>query len=90
MLKNLTYLKTCNQHTAKTNSHRNKYNEQIPFSNATCPCELVVQLPIFEKHGLASVLQSPFRTGSKHLKKWVAPHAGVGTKDGSNTKKHNL
>ena len=32
-----------NQHTAKTDSHRNKDNEQLPFSNATCPCELAVQ-----------------------------------------------
>ena len=25
------------------NSHRNKDNVQLPFSNAACPCELAVQ-----------------------------------------------
>ena len=44
-------------------------------------------LPFSKSNGLASVLQLPFRTGSKHPKKWIAPHAGLGTKNGNVTKK---
>ena len=48
--KALIQFKTFSQHTIISNFHRNKDNEQLPFSNATCPCELAVQLPIFGKH----------------------------------------
>ena len=48
--KALIQFKTFSQHTIISNFHRNKDNEQLPFSNATCPYELAVQLPIFGKH----------------------------------------
>ena len=44
-------------------------------------------LPFSKSNGLASALQLPFRTGSKHPKKWVAPYTGLETKVGNITKK---
>ena len=56
-------------YTAKTNTHRNKDNEQLPFSNATCPCELVLQHPIFGKQRscvcTATTLSHRFKTSEK-------------------------
>ena len=37
------------QRTTTPTSHRNKTNEQQPFSNTACYCELAVQQSIFEK-----------------------------------------
>ena len=78
-----------NQHTAKTNSHRNKDNVQLPSSNTFAPVSLLYNLPFPKNIGLASVLQQPFRTGSKHPKKRVAPYAGLKTNAGNVTKKYN-
>ena len=77
---------TFNQHTAKTNSHRSKDNEQPPFSNTFALVSLQYNNPFSQSNGLASVLQQPFRTGSKHPKKRVAPHTGVETNAGNVTK----
>ena len=49
-LQKFIWLKTFNQYSAKTNSHRNKDNVQLPFSNAACPCKLAVWYPISEKN----------------------------------------
>ena len=48
--KALIQFKTFSQHTIISNFHRNKYNVQLPFSNAACSCKLAVQHPIFEKY----------------------------------------
>ena len=69
------------------NFHRSKDNVQPPFLNAFAPVSLLYNLPFPKNIGLASVLQQPFRTGSKHPKKRVAPHTGVGTRAGNVTKK---
>ena len=57
------------------------------------PRKLTVSLQYnnsFSKNiSLASALQYPFRTGSKHPKKRVAPYACLGTKARNVTKKHN-
>ena len=67
--KALIQFKTFSQHTAKTNSHRNKDNEHLPFLNATCPCKLAVQHPIFEKYRscvcTATTLSHRFKTSEK-------------------------
>ena len=71
------------------NFHRSKDNVQPPFLNAFAPVSLLYNLPFPKNIGLASVLQQPFRTGSKHPKKRVAPHTGLGMKVGNVTKKYN-
>ena len=63
-----------------------KITSNYPFRMRLAPVSLQYNIPFSKNIGLASALQSPFRTGSKHLKKRVAPHAGIGTKAGSNTK----
>ena len=78
---------TFNQHTAKTNSHRSKDNEQPPFSNATCSCELAVRYPIFEKQRscvcTTITLSHRFKT-SLNVGRTIT---GLGTKVGNVTKK---
>ena len=85
--KALIQFKTFSQHTIISNFHRNKDNEQLPFLNTFAPVSLQYNIPFSKNIGLASVLQLPFRTGSKHPKKWVASHTGLGTKGGNITKK---
>ena len=87
--KALIQFKTFSQHTIISNFHRNKYNVQLPFLNTFAPVSLYYNIPLSKNNGLASALQSPFRTGSKHPKKWVAPYTGLGTRAGNVTKKHN-
>ena len=60
---------------------------QLPFSSTSAPISLYYNIPFSKDIGLASVLQQPFRTGSKHPKKWVALYTGLGTKNGNVTKK---
>ena len=50
------------------------------------PVSLLYNIPFSKNISLASVLQQPFRTGSKHPKKWVVPYTGLGTKNGNITK----
>ena len=68
-LQKFIYLKIFNQHTTISNSHRNKDNEQSPFLNATCPCELAVWHPIFEKQRscvcTTATLSHRFKTSEK-------------------------
>ena len=84
--KNFGISRNFNPHTAKTNSHRNNNNEQLPFLNTFATVSLQYDIPFSKSNSLASAPQLPFRTGSKHPKKRVAPHTGLGTRDGSNTK----
>ena len=42
-IKRFVQKKSFFQHTAAIISHRNKTNEQQPFSNTACYCELVVK-----------------------------------------------
>ena len=73
----------------KKNFLRNKDNEKPPFLNTFAAMSLLYNFPFSKSNGLASALQRPFRTGSKHPKKRVAPHTGVETNAGNVTKKHN-
>ncbi len=82
--------KTFSQHTIISNFHRNKYNVQLPFLNTFAPVSLYYNIPLSKNNGLASALQYPFRTGSKHPKKWVVPHTGLGTRAGNVTKKRSF
>ena len=49
-----------------------------PFRMRLAPVSLLYNLPFPKTISLASALQHPFRTGSKHPKKRVAPHTGLG------------
>ena len=73
----------------KKNFLRNKDNEKPPFLNTFAAVSLLYNFPFSKSNGLASALQRPFRTGSKHPKKRVAPHAGLGTEGGNITKEYN-
>ena len=64
-----------------------KITSNYPFRMRLAPVSLQYDIPFSKNIGLASVLQLPFRTGSKHPKKWVAPQPGLGTKGGNITKK---
>ena len=66
-----------------------KITSNYPFRMRLAPVSLQYDIPFSKNIGLASVLQQPFRTGSKHPKKRVAPHIGLGTNTGNVTKKHN-
>ena len=66
-----------------------KITSNYPFRMRLAPVSLQYNIPFSKNNGLASVLQQPFRTGSKHPKKRVAPHAGLGTEGGNITKKYN-
>ena len=55
--------------------------------NTFAPVSLQCGIPFSKNISLASALQYPFRTGSKHPKKCVASHTGLGTNAGNVTKK---
>ena len=66
-----------------------KITSNHPFRMRLAPVSLQYNNPFSKNISLASVLQLPFRTGSKHPKKWVAPYAGLGMRAGNVTKKYN-
>ena len=74
-------------HTKILNFHCNKDNVQLPFSNTLAPVSLYYNILFSKNNGLASDVQQPFRTGSKHPKKRVVLHTGIETRAGSITKK---
>ena len=55
--KTLAFLKTFNQHTKISNSHRNKDNEQLPFLNTFAPVSLQYDIPFSKNIGRASAVQ---------------------------------